>query len=358
MSCDEGKATSNTSQSKQQVEQMECEQSISSCDDEVAAEAFREEQELVFHASKTSKASNLSTFDDTRSLRVDPVKGSGHEGRLFPNLIDDTSLVTKRETTSSLRTNYITGISSSPMSKESGKQASISTSKTHKSVASSGSTRDVLLLYCGLANDDGRCSFANAVIQLLYSWKSIPLYIRSSKDDIPPSVTPSLHRSLDALFQTMGSVSGGSDRAAAGKAKVVDSKNFMADFRTIAAARGKVTAPESAVDFLESILQILHSEVNKASPGNAAVASAQVASSITSAEKAWEDKVNSEDDSFLVHLIKGQLQSTVLCLTCGAKTSLTWSAFWTLTLPLPLEMSEKKELTLSDCLQHYLAVQV
>lgn len=384
------------SNSKEMMAYTESEPSLEAFEDEIAAEAYREEQELVFHvfskttttpvsmetsSSSSSSSSNGSnsnsssnggtSFDDTQSLRVDPV--TGHQC-VFKNLADDeASLATNLETTLSLRSNFIktnpgTSAAGLMSTTTSGQQSSSTWAKSNapslKTTKSLSSSKDVLLLYSGLANEDGQSSHVNAVLQLLYSWKPIPLYVRSNKDDVPANVSPSLHRSLDTLFQAMaGSISSRCDQreVGAGKsAKIVDTKQFLSDFRTVTARSVALNASvleklkeRSAVDFLVAILQTLHSEVNKARPAHSASIN-----NITSAETAWEHKLDTEDDSFLVHLIKGQLQSVVNCLSCGAKNSLSWSSFWTLTVPLPPPEALKKELTLSDCLGQYLAVQV
>ncbi|KAH9393158.1 hypothetical protein TYRP_022018 [Tyrophagus putrescentiae] len=170
-----------SSTSKEMMAYTESEPSLEAFEDEIAAEAYREEQELVFHVfsktttspvsmetSSSSSSSNSdgsnsnsnsnggTSFDDTQSLRVDPV--TGHQC-VFKNLADDeASLATNLETTLSLRSNYIKanqGTSAAgPMSTTSGPQSSTwakSNAPSLKTTKSLSSSKDVLLLYSGLA---------------------------------------------------------------------------------------------------------------------------------------------------------------------------------------------------------------
>lgn len=363
-------ASTSSNGAGKMIKATESEPSIGECEDELYAEAVREEQELVFHKfSKTNTPSNSNTStepsiksisSDTQSIRIDPVEGSGHEGRIFVNLCDDTSPVLP-EMTRPKSVIHITGIPASSAMFQPGENPSSSSVQTQNSV------EDMLQLYVGLVNEDGQSSYANAVLQLLSSWKTLQLCVNSCKDDVPSTVSPSMHRSLDAVFREMGSVG---DNFANGKVKVVQTKKFLSEFRTIAArsaGRAVFTAEKEhcALDFIRTVLQTLHSEVNKATrlkKESAQPAQSQPVESITSADEAWQQQVDTKDNSYLFLLVNSQLQSTVNCLTCGGVNSISWSTSWILNVPMPppelAEKEEKKVLKLKDCIQHYLAEKV
>jgi len=103
-------------------------------------------------------------------------------------------------------------------------------------------------------------------------------------------------------------------------------------------------------EFLRYLLEGLHEDVNRVAVKPTPI-NTEIDSNISVGEQsmeAWKRYIR-RDDSKLVDIFVGQLKSTLRCSTCDFE-SVTFEAFWDLSLPIP---SRTGEVSLNECLEAF-----
>ncbi|XP_063219975.1 ubiquitin carboxyl-terminal hydrolase 2-like isoform X2 [Bacillus rossius redtenbacheri] len=117
----------------------------------------------------------------------------------------------------------------------------------------------------------------------------------------------------------------------------------------------KGSSEEDAQECLRYLLAGLHEDVNraKAKPFRTLLSSEDKLSGLNTAASAWNAYLQ-VDNSKIVDLFVGQLESMLTCMTCGHH-SVTYDPFWDLSLPIPKKMAK---VTVKQCLDLFTSEEI
>ena len=121
---------------------------------------------------------------------------------------------------------------------------------------------------------------------------------------------------------------------------------------------------QDSQEFLRFLVDALHEDLNRIrKPPKYVQIEDKDSDTMLIRSNRWWNNYISRNDSFIVELFAGQLQSTLVCSVCSHK-SIVFDPFWDLSLPIPrhsnsdsyfsrLFNSEASECTLEDCLNFF-----
>lgn len=195
----------------------------------------------------------------------------------------------------------------------------------------------------GLRNIGNTC-FMNSVIQCLGSTKLLMSYLL--KDSYTSDINTSNSAMKGSLVKAFATVIKSLWK---GGGRIVDPSSLKGAINRFA-PRFSGYNQEDSQEFLRYLLEGLHEDVNrvltKPQPINT-----EIDSSLSVCEQAMEawKRYLRRDNSYLVDLFVGQLKSTLKCRECGYE-SVTFEAFWDISLPIP---SKTGEVSLLDCFDSF-----
>lgn len=220
------------------------------------------------------------------------------------------------------------------------------------SVGSSRNSRGLT----GLRNIGNTC-YMNAVLQCLSCTKQLlelVLEERLSSDISPGSSRGALIRAFSSLIQDMWSTN-------TSRGRVTDTENLKNQLDKFA-PRFSGHDQQDAQEFLRYLLEGLHQDINKART-RSKITQTSIDENMSNdqiAMESWRRQLL-VDNSRLVGVFMGQLQSTLTCGSCH-NSSVTFDAFWDLSLPIPSSgsshLSGFQEIELDDCLAAFTGEEV